>query len=270
MRLAWIAVGLLWGCASPPFDLCGDGFCDVDEECAASCPVDCGAITALPASYQPCDETLAGACDGAGQCREFDTGFRPDHVVSSSFCTHDCACDHECPPDRLGVPGACVSFPRLPPPPPHTISSHVTRCFQRCTDTSDCAVGFRCYDAASVGGSGGAPSVCLPDAGDPPAAAPYYPCTSDLDCSNTATTCQPITAGGATYHVCSILYCFGPTGLGESDCPGAGGMYGACGPGPTNRMCFLPCGTGGRCPEGLACRTDVIGTGWPNGVCAPP
>ncbi len=94
---------------------------------------------------QPYDECTPGTsdCDSDTSCFSISV----DSTIAG-MCTTPCANSSDCPFDTRGLQGQCIAFSGSP-----------FTCFENCTSSADCAVGWACRTSA---GTQTFPPICLP------------------------------------------------------------------------------------------------------------
>jgi hypothetical protein len=221
-------------CQCPPDDLC----CDVGSCVPSGCPP-------LDGNYAACIDAMGMTsnepCDGATCVADY-----PDEPTAAVCLTSGCETTCQCPvaPATGDAEVACEDV----------TADGVNDCWLDCQDGSTCPDGMICFGDF----------ICLfPVEMMPPPAYGYGDCAN-----NPAITCQPgedtcLTSPGGTAAACSQGGC-----MAAGDCPAAlptGDAPVACADLGGGNTCYLDCGGGQTCPDGMAC--TAVGGGmaclWP-------
>ncbi len=176
--------------------------------------------------------------------------------ICSSSCTFGGA---QCPVDRYGTIGSCVSFD----------GGSSFQCYQSCSPGSSlCEYGTVCTTETTSGG-GLSTNICYPPGGVSPTAAAYAGCAGGMLCQS-GTSCINV-KDNTTVELCTITHCSS-----DANCPlDRRGGRGACVSldGDSFGTCVERCNVGSDCTYPSAERCTTIthnGVSLPSpGVCLP-
>jgi hypothetical protein len=252
-------------CAPSSSSVCGtDGFCDGAGECRL-------AVSGTVCGTDACTggtETLAGRCDGVGDCVAGTTQACSPYVCGAGGdCLTTCATDADCASGTTCNGTICCN----------AASCALKPLGATCAATTDCASGFcqqgiccasSCTGTCMSCGIAGKLGTCSPIAtGQPPTPATQCPAASASTCKNDglcngAGACEVFAAS----TICAPASCTGSTFTPARNCDGAGACKtvtsSLCDPYACNtatNACKTTCSTGTDCASPNTCAGSSCG-----------